>query len=311
MTEPPFPLPDIPHARLKALALLLATLVAVAAFVLFVLNARGLFDSSQNLVLAADSAEGISVGSNLTFSGFVIGRVVRIELGDDGKALFHIQVPEREARWLRQSSVFTLERGVVGGASLRAFSGLLDDPPLADGARREVLSGDATAGVPQLVNDIQQLVKNLEHLTAEQSALAMSLNNLRQFSAALNGRNGALDALLGGEKNARQVVTALERANTLLAKADARLFDRDGLLDQTGQSLGELTKLLAETRTSLAKADAILADAQAIAANARVASTDLDVLRNEVEATLRRVNAMSEQLQQKWPFAKERELKLP
>ncbi|MCL2524835.1 MAG: mammalian cell entry protein [Betaproteobacteria bacterium] len=309
--EPPFAPPDIPHAPQKAAAVLVLTLLAIVAFVLFVLDARGVFERNQRLVLIADSAEGVGVGSNLTFSGFVIGRVVRVELGEDGKALFHIDVPVGEARWLRSSSVFTLERGVVGGASLRAFSGMLDDPSLPDDARREVLVGDAAAGLPQLVVGIQQLVANLERLTAEQSALSASLDNLRQFSAALNGRYGALSALLGGEQNARQVVAALERANTLLAKADARLFDPDGLSDQARLSLDELTKLLAEVRTSLGKADAILGDAQAIAANARIASSDLDALRNDVEATLRRVNVLTGQLNQKWPFATERELKLP
>lgn len=296
--------PDIPNAPLKAAGLLLLTLLVIVAFVLFVMHARGVFQATQRLLLVAESAEGVSVGSNLTFSGFAIGRVVRIELGDDGKAHFHIEVPLADARWLRTSSVFTLERGVVGSASLRAFSGLLDDPPLPDGARRDVLSGDASAGIPQLVAGIQQLVVNLERLTAEQSALSASLENLQKFSSALNGRHGALNAILGGEKNAAQVIEALERANALLAKADARLFARDGLIDKAELSVGELARLLGEARSALKKADAILG-------NVNEASSDLDMLRNEVEATLRRVTALTEQLNQKWPFARERELKLP
>lgn len=296
--------PDIPNAPLKAAGLLLLTLLVIVAFVLFVMHARGVFQPTQRLLLVAESAEGVSVGSNLTFSGFAIGRVVRIELGDDGKAHFHIEVPLADARWLRTSSVFTLERGVVGSASLRAFSGLLDDPPLPDGARRDVLSGDASAGIPQLVAGIQQLVVNLERLTAEQSALSASLENLQIFSSALNGRHGALNAILGGEKNAAQVIEALTRANTLLARLDARLFARDGLMDKAELSVGELARLLGEARSALKKADAILG-------NVNEASSDLDMLRNEVEATLRRVTALTEQLNQKWPFARERELKLP
>lgn len=296
--------PDIPNAPLKAAGLLLLTLLVIVAFVLFVMHARGVFQPTQRLLLVAESAEGVSVGSNLTFSGFTIGRVVRIELGDDGKAHFHIEVPLADARWLRTSSVFTLERGVVGSASLRAFSGLLDDPPLPDGARRDVLSGDASAGIPQLVAGIQQLVGNLERLTAEQSALSASLENLQKFSSALNGRHGALNAILGGEKNAAQVIEALTRANTLLARLDARLFARDGLMDKAELSVGELARLLGEARSALKKADAILG-------NVNEASSDLDMLRNEVEATLRRVTALTEQLNQKWPFARERELKLP
>lgn len=303
-SENPLPPPDIPNAPLKAAGLLLVTLFVIVAFVLFVMYARGVFQPTQRLLLVAESAEGVAVGSSLSFSGFAIGRVVRIELGDDGKAHLHVEVPLADARWLRTSSVFTLERGVVGGASLRAFSGLLDDPPLPDGARRDVLSGDASAGIPQLVASIQQLVINLERLTAEQSALSASLENLQKFSSALNGRHGALNALLGGEKNARQVIEALERANALLAKADARLFARDGLMDKADLSVGELAHLLGEARIALKKADDILG-------NVREASSDLDVLRNEVEATLRRVTALTEQLNQKWPFARERELKLP
>lgn len=303
-SENPLPPPDIPNAPLKAAGLLLVTLLVIVAFVLFVMHARGVFQPTQRLLLVAESAEGVAVGSSLSFSGFAIGRVVRIELGDDGKAHLHIEVPLADARWLRTSSVFTLERGVVGGASLRAFSGLLEDPPLPDGARRDVLSGDASAGIPQLVASIQQLVINLERLTAEQSALSASLENLQKFSSALNGRHGALNALLGGEKNARQVIEALERANALLTKADARLFARDGLLDKAELSVGELAQLLGEARIALKKADDILG-------NVREASSDLDVLRNEVEATLRRVTALTEQLNQKWPFARERELKLP
>jgi phospholipid/cholesterol/gamma-HCH transport system substrate-binding protein len=237
--------------------------------VLFVMQARGVFQPTQSLLLVADSAEGIAVGSRLTFSGFAIGRVVRIELGDDGKAHFHIEVPVSDARWLRTSSVFTLERGVVGGASLRAFTGVLEDPPLPDGARREVLTGDASAGVPQLVAGIQQLVVNFERLTAEQSALSASLDNLQKFSSALNGRHGALNALLGGDENARQVVEALQRTNALLGKADARLFGADGLVDKAELSVGELARLLGEARQSLSKADAILADARARAPRAR------------------------------------------
>jgi phospholipid/cholesterol/gamma-HCH transport system substrate-binding protein len=307
-TDPQAPPPEIPHAPLKAAGLMILTLAVVIAFVLFVMQARGVFQPTQSLLLVADSAEGIAVGSRLTFSGFAIGRVVRIELGDDGKAHFHIEVPVSDARWLRTSSVFTLERGVVGGASLRAFTGVLEDPPLPDGARREVLTGDASAGVPQLVAGIQQLVVNFERLTAEQSALSASLDNLQKFSSALNGRHGALNALLGGDENARQVVEALQRTNALLGKADARLFGADGLVDKAELSVGELARLLGEARQSLSKADAILADAQVIAGNARVATEDLDALRNEVEATLRRVSGLTEQLNQKWPFAKEREL---
>src|SRR3970282_589124 len=119
----------------------LTTMVA-ALFVLYALYARGVFEATQRLTLISENAEGVSIGMDLTFSGFPIGRVQRIALADDGRARIEIEVPRKDAKWLRNSSIFTLERGIVGGARIRAFTGNLQDEPLPDGAERVVLRGD-------------------------------------------------------------------------------------------------------------------------------------------------------------------------
>ena len=66
----------------KARLLIVFMLVLVASSVLFVLFARGAFDATQKLVLMADDSEGVVIGMDLTFSGFPIGRVQRIELAE-------------------------------------------------------------------------------------------------------------------------------------------------------------------------------------------------------------------------------------
>jgi phospholipid/cholesterol/gamma-HCH transport system substrate-binding protein len=276
-------LPSIPHAELKAGGLLLATLLLILAFVIYVMNARGVFDDNQRLLLLAENSEGVVVGTDLTFSGFPIGRVIRIELGDDGKAHIHIDVPLHEARWLRTSSVFTLERGVVGGAKLRAYSGILEDPPLEDGARRDVLIGDATSGIPELVATMHKLVGNLERLSSDDAPLSASLANVERFTAALNGKNGALGALLGNEKNVAKLIRTLEESRMLLTDA----------------------------RNSLQKLDTSLEDVKAITGNVRDASGDLDQLRAEIDLNLRKISGLVDDLNRKWPFARDRELKLP
>lgn len=282
MSEQPS-VPVIPHAEAKAAGLLLLTLLLIAAFVVYVMTARGVFDESQRLVLLAENSEGVAVGADLTFSGFPIGRVVRIELGDDGKAHIHIDVPLHDARWLKTSSIFTLERGVVGGARLRAFSGVLEDPPLEDNARRDVLIGDAASGVPELVATMHKLIGNLERLSSEQSPLSASLDNVQQFTAALNGKHGALGALLGNEKDVARVIASLEQTRLMLSEA----------------------------RASLQKLDAALVDVKAITGNTRQATEDLDALRAEIDLNLRKVSGLVDDLNRKWPFARERELKLP
>src|SRR5256884_8519520 len=103
-----------------------------AGFVIYALYARGVFEDTQRLTLVAENAEGVAIGMDLTFSGFPIGRVQRLALDEQGRARIDIDVPRKDARWLRTSSVFTIERGVVGSARIRAYTGNLQDPPLAD-----------------------------------------------------------------------------------------------------------------------------------------------------------------------------------
>ena len=69
--------------------------------------------------------------------------------------------------------------------------------------------------------------------------------------------------------------------------------------------------MLLDARESLKKADAVLAEAQAIGAKTRAATTDLVSLRAEVDASLRKVAYLVDEINRKWPFARDTELKLP
>jgi phospholipid/cholesterol/gamma-HCH transport system substrate-binding protein len=89
------------------------------------------------------------------------------------------------------------------------------------------------------------------------------------------------------------------------------VFGRNGVMDGTQAAVTQLTGVLTDVRASLVKVDAVLAEAQAVGANARVASTDLGALRTEVELSLRKVSQLVDEVNRKWPFARDTELKLP
>jgi phospholipid/cholesterol/gamma-HCH transport system substrate-binding protein len=327
MAQPPTPIsnsePDagprpVHHLEFKATLLLVFTALLIAGSVLYLLYARGVFEPTQQLVLVADDAEGVVVGMDMTFSGFPIGRVRRVELAEAGNVHIIVDVPRVDAHWLRTSSVFTLVRGLVGGTTIKAFTGLPADPPLPDGAQRPVLRGDATAELPQVLSAARQTLENLAAITAQDAALRTTLDNLRATTEKLNGPRGALGAAFGNDADAQKLVTALERANTLLARldaltarADVQVFGPDGLAKEARATIVQLNQLLAETRGSLQKVDALLVEAQGIGANMRGATNDLGDLRAEVEANLHKIEGMIDQLNRKWPFAKDTEVKLP
>jgi len=326
MTTPNDPAPPMPpelrapvkHLELKATLLLVFMLVLVATSVLYLMYARGAFEQTQRLVLMADNSEGVAVGMDMTFAGFPIGRVRRIELAEDGRARILVDVPSKDARWLRQSSVFTLERGLVGGTRIRAFSGMLEDKPLEDGAVRTVLRGDAAEEIPLLLSSVRDVIQNLNIMTKDDAALRTTLDNLQSVTEKLKGSQGALRVLMGNEADAKKVVTALDRSNALLAKVDGlaaktdtQVFGPQGVMSDTQVTVRQLNALLADARNTLKKVDAVLQEAQAIGANTREATADLGVLRAEVESSLRKVDSLVSEINRKWPFARDTELKLP
>jgi phospholipid/cholesterol/gamma-HCH transport system substrate-binding protein len=308
-------MPGVAHLELKAMVLLVLMVALIAGSVAYVMYARGVFESTQQLVLVADDSEGVAVGMDLTFSGFAIGRVRRIELADDGKARIVVDVSRKDAKWLRSSSIFTMERGLVGATRLRAFSGQLSDPPLPENAQRNVLRGDATAEIPRLLATVHALVENLEVMTKADSTLNQTLEQVQGATQGLNegikGKYGALGFALGGEANAKKVVALLDTTNALLARADQRIFGPQGTLDQAHSTVAELRGLLADARGTLKKVDAVLVEAQAVGANAKNATADLAPLRAQVEASLRKVDALVNEVNRKWPFARDMEIKLP
>lgn len=308
LDSPPQPTAQV---EFKAMLLLILISVLVCSFVLYVMYARGVFEATQRLVLVSDNSEGVLVGMDLTFSGFPIGRVQRIALDQDGKARILIDVPKKNAYWLRTSSVFTLERGLVGDTRIRAFTGVLNDPLLPADSVRTVLGGDTAAEIPRLVATASALLENIQAMTNTESNLNVSLANLQTLTGHLNGQYGLLGGALGGDDNAKKIIVTLDRVNALLAKADQRVFGQRGVMDDAQAAIVQLNAVLGDARTSLKKVDAVLAEAQAVGSNVRIATNDLGALRTEVESSLLKVTQLVDEINRKWPFARDTELKLP
>ena len=263
MSLPFDPPPPVPHLELKARLLLLLLLLLVGGAVAYLMYARGAFERTQELVLIADDSEGITVGMGMTFSGFPIGRVGRIELSSEGNARIIVNVPQKDARWLRESSVFTMESGLVGGTKIRAFTGVLTDPPLPDGAQRKVLRGDAAAEIPRMIASVRELVNNLGALTSTEAPLNQTLAQLQQTAEKLNGPRGAIGVLLGNEADARRLSQALERSNALLAQLDGVVRKADGIAQRTDGLIARTDGMVARAEEQVFGAGGVMNETRA------------------------------------------------
>lgn len=294
-------------------------------FLFYALYARGVFEDSQRLTLVTENAEGVAIGMDLTFSGFPIGRVQRLSLDEQGRARIVIVVPRRDSHWLRQSSVFTLERGLFGGATIRAHTGNLKDAPLPDDAERPVLRGDTTEEIPKLVASMRSILDNIEQLTSAGGNLQASIASARAVADRAAGKQGALGALLGNEQDVQKLVAVLAETNALLSslngvvgkvdtvvgKTDQRLFAPGGVMESAEKAVAQANTMLGEVRETLKRADGILADAEQISGNAKAATKDLGALRADVDANLRKISALIDELNRKWPFERKTEIRLP
>lgn len=315
----------VPHLELKARLLLVFTALLVAGSAFYLLYARGVFEPTQTLVLTTDDSEGVLVGMDMTFSGFPIGRVREVELAAEGNVRIIIDVAKKDAHWLRTSSIFTLVRGIVGATNLRAYSGMLNDPPLPADSVRPVLRGDATAEIPKVIAEARQVLENLNAMTGQDAALRSTLASVQAVTDRLKGPQGALHVLFGNEADAKKLVATLDRSNALLArlgqlaarvdglavKADSQVFGQEGLVRDARNTMRQLDGLLSDTRASLKKVDAVLVEVQGVGANVKAATADLGPLRADVEANLRKIESLINEINRKWPFASDTEIKLP
>lgn len=332
------PVPPVPRAPLiknlefKIGLLLVLTVLLAAAFVAYALYARGAFQVTRTLMLTAEDVEGVSVGMPISYSGFPIGKVSRLHLMEDGKVRIELAIPREDARWLRRSSVFTLEKAIVGGAKIKAHTTNLADAPLEDGAVRPLYTGDATKDIPLLIEKVKSILANVDNMTTAGAPINRTLGHVETVTGRMAGDYGLLQGVMGSPDKAQKVVQALDRANTLLAslngvslkvdgvlaKTDSHLFGQDGIMDQAQQSLAKVNVLLGDVRESLKKADAILANAQSASAdvtkitgNVAEATTDMGRLRLEIDDSVRKVNHLINEINKKWPFAREVEIKTP
>jgi phospholipid/cholesterol/gamma-HCH transport system substrate-binding protein len=232
--------------------------MVAAGFILYALYARGTFEATQRLTLVSDNAEGVSLGMDLTFSGFPIGRVVRISLADDGP---------------RAHRAGGATKGCEDGCASRASSpwsaassggadpGFQRQPAGPAAARRGRAPGAARRHPgrdPAHGGDAEEHAR--EHRADDRpgGSLQASLGNLRTSTERLGGRHGALGAVLGNDEDAKKVVAAIETRECapasmsgVVAKTDQRVLGPGGVVEGTQRAVNQANDILGELRESL------------------------------------------------------------
>jgi phospholipid/cholesterol/gamma-HCH transport system substrate-binding protein len=301
------------------------SLLLGALFLVYLLYARGFFEKTYHLQLAASSADGVAPGVPLVFSGIEIGSVTTLGLNEYGGIVIQVELLERNAKWLKQDSTFTLDKPLVGGAKIRIDSYNPDAPALPDNSTMLLLTSDISKEIPVLVERVKAILANVEHLTRKDGEFNATLANVQTVTGRMTGEYGMLEGVLGSPEKARAVTDSLDKTRALItkldglalkmdgmaAKTDQWLFAKDGMADLSRESLAQVRLMLDDAQSSLKKADVIMANAVEISANVKDGTQDIAKLRAEIDDAVRKANALVNEINKKWPFARNPEVNLP
>ena len=288
-----------------------ASLLLAGVFLVYLLHARGFFEDTFRLQLAAASADGVAPGVPVVFSGIEIGSVTSLGLNDSGGIVIHAAFLERNAKWLKENSTFTLDKPIVGGAKIRVDSPDLDAPALPDNSTMLLLTSDVSKEIPVLVERVKAILANVEHLTRKDGEINATLANVKALTGRMTGEYGMLEGLLGSPEKARAVTDALEKLRALTSKLDSLAAKTDQWLYAQDGTAEQVQLMLSDAQSSLKKMDALMANAVEISADVKEGTQDIASLRAEIDDAVRKANALVNEINKKWPFAREPEVRLP
>jgi phospholipid/cholesterol/gamma-HCH transport system substrate-binding protein len=288
-----------------------ASLLLAGVFMVYLLHARGFFEDSFHLQLAAASADGVAPGVPVVFSGIEIGSVTSLGLNDDGGIVIHAEFLERNAKWLKENSTFTLDKPIVGRAKNRVQSPDHRAPALPDNSTMLLLTSDISKEIPVLVERVKAILANVEHMTRKDGEINATLANLKTLSGRMTGEYGVLEGLLGSPEKARQVTDSLENLRALTARLDSLAAKTDQWLYAQDGTAEKVQLMLSDAQSSLKKMDALMANAVEISDDVKAGTQDIAALRAEIDDAVRKANALVNEINKKWPFAREPEVKLP
>jgi phospholipid/cholesterol/gamma-HCH transport system substrate-binding protein len=288
-----------------------ASLLLTGVFLVYLLHARGFFEDTFHLQLAAASADGVAPGVPVVFSGIEIGRVTSLGLNDSGGIIIHTEFLERNARWLKENSTFTLDKPIVGGAKIRVDSPDLDAPALPDNATMLLLTSDISKEIPALVERVKAILDNVEHLTRKDGEINATLANAKTITERMTGEYGVLEGLLGSPEKARALTDSLDNVRVLTQKLDGMIGKTDKWLFESEGVAEQVQLMLNDAQTSLQKVDALMSNAVDISADVKEGTQDIVKLREEIDDAVRKANALVNEINKIWPFKRDPEVKLP
>jgi phospholipid/cholesterol/gamma-HCH transport system substrate-binding protein len=287
----------IKHAQKVVGVFLLASVVALAAVLVFMGANQRWFARNYTFFTRFSSAEGISTGMSVRLKGFEIGKVSGVELSNFNRVKVQIAIYEDYYQKIRPDSVLELSVSPLGlgSGSMTLLPGMNMLPPMEENSF--LPSTESTLGKALLAQGlvdkplgneaITAIISQIEPLLVEVRSTAAGVTRLLgNVNGALEGKSGNQIAVLLGEvqktlATVDQVLsTTGTNTNTLLVSSQDLLANLNGI---TG-NIDHLTAQIQDPKGLVPK----LLDPQG---SLKTLLDDKNVLFNQIQQILTQVNA--------------------
>lgn len=299
----------------STVALIIATAVLVA-------YKKDLFADLATYRLLSESGEGLSQGMPVLFSGFEIGKVSALELSEKGQVLITISVAQKHARWVRETSAFTLEKPLVGSPRIVVKTDDTASPELPADKIVPIKTIDDINEVIKkaqpLVERIQSVADNVDRMTNADSELNKIIADTRKITKMLSEKKSLLEMATGDKKGQETLMKTLEQVAAITATVDSTVKRIDGMAAKADDavfgdkgSLPTVNHILLDIEGKFKRLDALIDNAVTMSADLQGTTQDIGLLRKEVDETVSSLRQLLQDVRNNLPFDQKKEIKLP
>lgn len=222
-----------------------AALFIIVCILLFIfgfnfLKGTSLFETQKTVYAFYTEVEGLSVGSNVTLNGLVIGKVMEIDFAEDQRSIKVEMKVRKDLRFSKKSKATLYEIGLIGGMAIAI------DPEYSNAVFQ---SGDTLVsikkpGLTELINkQITPLQEKLISMLSSADSIFVGVSNVLDTPTQENLKY-ALESLTTTIDNFGELSASLERtvsANEVAFNATmSNLSSSSQKVDQLMDSLNGL-----------------------------------------------------------------------
>ena len=275
-------------------AVTLVLLAALAAFIVWIAG-FGASNNKEYDIFFPQAVEGLSEGSQVTFSGVPVGKVNDMRLWKDPQFV-QVRISVKKDTPILQGTTATVLGSFTGVSTIQLDGGKPGSPPITRPGRDGVPEIQPKAGglgailssAPQLLDSLTNLTDRLTELLApsNQHSIGNILHNTDRLTKNMADASPQLNATLA-------------QAQATLAEAQQTLGSADRMLNQEGPSLADnMRETMASVRKAADEAQAALADARPAARELSQSTLpQADAALRDLKRTTQALRQMTETIQ--------------